>query len=442
MSAGGSGRRDRLVEAMTRVAARHGYGGASVARVVKEAAVSRATFYQHFADREACFLVAYRRVVERIGERVDGPGLPGGGRPTLDALLGDAGCDPAAARIVLVEALGGPAAVREEHRRLLDRAEGAVAGLLDSGRGRGGPIEIPARALLGGLAGVVAIRVFRGEAADLGDLADDLAAWIESYRLPAGRERVGEAGWSELGAGIRGAEPDSLGDGVLGRSLPRGRGALPPSVVSGERRERILAAVARLARERGYERTTVSGIVATAGVTREAFYTLFRGKNDAFLATQAFGLEKSVALTAGHFFGGEAWPDRVWDGLHTLLSFVAGQSDLVFVDLVESYAAGPAAIRRSFENRMAYTLFLEEGYGQGAGVPAPPRIASEAISGAINELMRREVVEGRTETMLEMLPRVVYVTLAPFVGPGAALELIERRSGMSIPRSPAPRGAG
>jgi AcrR family transcriptional regulator len=221
---------------------------------------------------------------------------------------------------------------------------------------------------------------------------------------------------------------------VLTRRLPRGRGAASPSLVVGEQRQRILAAVARLSRERGYAAMTVSDIVATAGVTREAFYAQFRSKEDAFLATQAFGLEQSISLTAGRYFGEAAWRDRVWNGLQATLSFIAGQRDLGFVDLVESYAAGPAALRRSFENRTAYTIFLEDGYRQRPEAEGLPRLCSEAIAGAIYELFRKEAVEGRASRMLEILPHVVYVTLAPFVGAEEALRLIAERIGKPISR--------
>ena len=62
--------RERLVEAMTVVAARHGYAEASVARVVKQAGMSRATFYDHFENRDDCFLAAFRLADERIREQV------------------------------------------------------------------------------------------------------------------------------------------------------------------------------------------------------------------------------------------------------------------------------------------------------------------------------------------------------------------------------------
>ena len=44
--------RELLLRAMVRTVARHGYAGASVSRVVAEAKVSRAAFYEHFANRE------------------------------------------------------------------------------------------------------------------------------------------------------------------------------------------------------------------------------------------------------------------------------------------------------------------------------------------------------------------------------------------------------
>ncbi len=406
-------------------AARYGYGGASVSRVVKQAGVSRATFYEHFADRDDCFLAAYREVGGIIRRA-----LSKGGDRTPGAILGDllgaADAYPATARVGLIESLAAGAEVRREHELLLSEIEAALEHHLQNPPPGSPRLEIPARAVFGAAAGVVAIRVFRGEAGRLRGLRDELLGWIDSYALPEGPRRTG-AEWAKLGEGLVAEKDESLGPEVLARRLPRGRAALPPALVAGEQRERVLAAVAELSRIKGYTATTVADLVATAGVTREAFYEQFRGKEDAFLAAQTFGLEASVSATAGRFFGEESWPDRVWSGLEATLSYIAGQRSLVYVDLVESYAAGTAAIRRSFENRMAYTLFLEDGYRLRPEAATLPRLSSEAISGAMLELFRREVVAGRGERMLELLPLAAYLTLAPFMGVPAALDLVESK---------------
>lgn len=52
--------RGRLLQAMATVAAAQGLAATSIAAVVAEAGVSKRTFYEHFADKDACFLDLYR----------------------------------------------------------------------------------------------------------------------------------------------------------------------------------------------------------------------------------------------------------------------------------------------------------------------------------------------------------------------------------------------
>ena len=66
--------------------------------------------------------------------------------------------------------------------------------------------------------------------------------------------------------------------------LPRGRHNLPLSVVRASQRERLLHAMLECVADRGYEATTVPGVVAAAKVSRNAFYALFADKADCFLA--------------------------------------------------------------------------------------------------------------------------------------------------------------
>ena len=62
--------RARLLAAITDVVADKGYAAATVADVVRAAGVSRTTFYEQFSSKEACFLEAYERGVERLLEDV------------------------------------------------------------------------------------------------------------------------------------------------------------------------------------------------------------------------------------------------------------------------------------------------------------------------------------------------------------------------------------
>lgn len=67
--------RQRLLDALAESIADKGYRGTTVADVVRLARTSRRTFYEHFADKEACFSAlltqANKDVIARISAAVD-----------------------------------------------------------------------------------------------------------------------------------------------------------------------------------------------------------------------------------------------------------------------------------------------------------------------------------------------------------------------------------
>jgi AcrR family transcriptional regulator len=63
--------RARLLEAMIQVVGAKGYAAATVADAVREARVSRSTFYALFDSKEACFVQAYGHGVDVLMERLD-----------------------------------------------------------------------------------------------------------------------------------------------------------------------------------------------------------------------------------------------------------------------------------------------------------------------------------------------------------------------------------
>jgi AcrR family transcriptional regulator len=135
------GQRARLLAAMAQVVGVRGYQATTVAHVVREAAVSRTTFYEQFASKEACFLETYQHGVEVLSEGVrlavhDADDdwrarLRAGIRAYLEALA----AEPVFARTYLVEihAAGEPAlAARSDALRRFAgryRASALAAGL-------------------------------------------------------------------------------------------------------------------------------------------------------------------------------------------------------------------------------------------------------------------------------------------------------------------------
>lgn len=56
----------RLLEGLASAIAEKGYAATTIADIVRHAHVSKRTFYEHFEDKEACFLASYQAVTERL----------------------------------------------------------------------------------------------------------------------------------------------------------------------------------------------------------------------------------------------------------------------------------------------------------------------------------------------------------------------------------------
>jgi AcrR family transcriptional regulator len=413
---------------MVEAASEDGYCGSTVSRIVELAGVSRATFYEHFRSREECFRAAYRERIGRVRTeiRAAAEAAAADERPdaVIDAVLGELAADRSTARFVLIEALAVPADARHEHERLILEVDDAIAGFLDR-QAALGALQIPSTALMAGIADVVARRALTGPAEDNQKLRADLARWLDAYRLPDGIPPLPQPAWGELGRFEKLVPARDCGEPSL---LPRGRSALPPTIVSGARRQRILDAVARLSLKRGFAALTVAEIAAEARVPRASFYAQFESKGEALMAAQTRGLQEAMAAAAAEYSPAAPWPRRVWKLVRAFLRYLAEMPHFAHLDFVESYAAGGEAVRHRQQNHMVFALFLEDGYREYPDAARLPSACTEAIAGAVLGLIRKLVVAGRTEQMLSLLPAIWYTVLAPFIGPTEAAAQLRARA--------------
>jgi AcrR family transcriptional regulator len=110
--------RGRMLSAMAEAVAEKGYAPTTVADVVGRAGVSRKTFYEHFTDKEECFLAAWDAGVEILIEALTRATLETEGswqdrvRAGVRAYLETLAAVPAFARTFLIEILAaGPRAL-------------------------------------------------------------------------------------------------------------------------------------------------------------------------------------------------------------------------------------------------------------------------------------------------------------------------------------------
>jgi AcrR family transcriptional regulator len=174
--------RGRMLAAMATAVGEKGYGAVSVADVIARAGVSRRTFYEHFDNKEECFLAAYDAGVDAmlgaiddaIGEAaVDGPLAIA--RAGTQRYLETLAANPAFARTFLVEVLAAGPRALERRAAVHGRFAEQLAVVRRAARSRApepGPHVF--RACVGAIYELVTDHVLRHGAESLPSLLDDL----------------------------------------------------------------------------------------------------------------------------------------------------------------------------------------------------------------------------------------------------------------------------
>jgi AcrR family transcriptional regulator len=205
--------------------------------------------------------------------------------------------------------------------------------------------------------------------------------------------------------------------------LPAGRHGLPREFIAQNQRERIITALVDTVAERGYNATTVAHITKAASVSRRTFYEHFADKEACFLAAYemvADHIRDSMQVAAEAF---EEWPQKVRAALGTMLSFLAGEPDLARVCMIEPVAAGGEIAAKHRASMQGFVEILKAGRPEHSGERPLPEATEATLVGGIVSLIVREINAGRTEQLEDLLPDLVELTLAPYLGAEEAARL-------------------
>ena len=182
--------RRRILAGLAAALAYHGYEDTKITDIVELSGVSRATFYERFESKEACFAAAYEDGVERLGTAVEAAirreddwiaRLSAGLRAGLDFLA----ASPPFAHLLLVESLAAARPARLEHERTLERlAEVLCAPAAEAVGGEAVTMETW-RLLAGGLTSHLSGRLLAGEAERLPESHDLLLSYLLAPFLAA-----------------------------------------------------------------------------------------------------------------------------------------------------------------------------------------------------------------------------------------------------------------
>lgn len=173
--------RERLLAAMLRATAELTYREVSVQDVLERAGVSRPTFYEHFENKEECFLAAFDSAAKRLRERLDSAaaGAEDGSswrdrlRLGLDELIRFVVEEPDAAMSLIVDGRAACPTALERRDEFLDHYAGCIDTQVRD-ESSDPPSAIAAAGIVGGIEALLYSRLNRGETDDLPSLLPSL----------------------------------------------------------------------------------------------------------------------------------------------------------------------------------------------------------------------------------------------------------------------------
>lgn len=391
--------RERLFAAMVATVAERGYEATTVADLVGLSGVSRSAFYRHFGDKQECFIAAIEALVGPALETAEaGLELPGNmerAKQAFETLIRQIVGQPAASKMYFVEVYAAGSEGVALVDRTLDAFEALAKQMLDQMPGHEGmPSEI-VRALIGGVQKVIHKRLYRGQEQELLELAPQLWDWLLSNPPPPGPLKAPRRR-------SRKAPPFE----------ERQAASSPP--------ERILRALAAVVSEKGYPETTVADIVERARTSQRTFYEHFDNKEDAMVAALDSGSAQMLAAALPAFRRAHDWQHAVQATQEAMFTFGVQEPEYARLGAVEMYAAGTRALEQREKVTEGMEGLLTDGYKVNPDVSP---ITAEAIGGALYALFYDHVKQKGAERLAEIVPPVVYVTLAPFLGAEEAYSL-------------------
>jgi len=201
--------------------------------------------------------------------------------------------------------------------------------------------------------------------------------------------------------------------GIRSDALPV-RPELPREFVAIHKRRRIMAAIAELTAEQGYEATKIGDIVSRAGVARKTLYDNFEGKEEVFLAAFDAAVDEAmrrIEEDCAEVEGG--WEERVRAGLASFLRYIAEEPALARMCMIEALSATQAATQR-YED--ALQRFVELTKRVVPQVDELPGTVEETLVGGVAWIVYQQIRRGEAEKAEDLLPELSEFMLAPFLG--------------------------
>jgi AcrR family transcriptional regulator/DNA-binding MarR family transcriptional regulator len=188
-------------------------------------------------------------------------------------------------------------------------------------------------------------------------------------------------------------------------------------------RRRMLGAMTRAVGEVGAANVTVGHVVARAGVSRRTFYELFADCEQCLLEAIEDAIECARERILATYDPQESWLVRVRSALVALLGLFDEQPAVGRLLIVESLAAGPAALELRRRALVPLVATVEQGREHSSKGTWAPSLAGEGVVGGVLGLLHARLSDpdaGDREPVSGLSNQLMSMIVLPYLGPAGA----------------------
>jgi AcrR family transcriptional regulator len=207
--------------------------------------------------------------------------------------------------------------------------------------------------------------------------------------------------------------------------VPLGRHGLAPDVVAAHQRERLFEATVELVAKRSYRNTSIDHVVKAARVGYVAFYELYEGKEECFLAAFDRLVDEAVEELTEAIASEQEWPQQMAAALGCLIDMIVADPKRARVALIEVQAAGPEAYSHYEQVIDRAIPKLREGRALSEEAAKLSQTLEEAVLGGVLWIVQQQLVKGELDEAEALLGQSIQIALSPILGDAEAKALAE-----------------
>jgi AcrR family transcriptional regulator len=177
--------------------------------------------------------------------------------------------------------------------------------------------------------------------------------------------------------------------------------------VARNQRARLYGAMIESVSRRGYRATTVAHVIGLAGVSRRAFYELFRNKEHCFMCTHDIVVASARKRMLAAWAAERGWANRLHAGCKVLLDDAAESPKGPRLVLVDALGVGAGARGRLQLAGLIFERLVANALQAAPGNVGFPHLTPRAAVGGVRNLVFVRMREGRPKELSTMADEVL-----------------------------------